>query len=264
VPSTTASAMCDSILPVIRLRVTMPRALPSITIRSSISVRGNISTCRADLAFERLVGAQQQLLAGLAARVEGARNLRAAEGAVVEVAAVFARERHALRHALIDDVDADLRQAVDVGFAGAEIAALHGVVEEAVDAVAIVVIILGGVDAALRGDGVRAARRILEAEALDVVAQLPSVAAADPPARPEPTTMTVYLRLLAGFTSLRLKRVTFFEIGAGMNDADGEMQQVIDDEARKGWGRSNTWCARRNWRRCSFCARSLWGGRRCF
>ena len=34
------------------------------------------------------------------------------------------------------------------------------------------VIILGGVDAALRGDGVRAAGRILEAEALDVVAQL--------------------------------------------------------------------------------------------
>ena len=33
-------------------------------------------------------------------------------------------------------------------------------------------IILGGVDAALRGDGVRAARGILEAEALDVVAEL--------------------------------------------------------------------------------------------
>ncbi len=126
----------------------------------------------ADLALQRLVGAQQQLLAGLAARVEGARNLRAAEGAVVEHAAVFAREGHALRHALVDDVDADLRQAVDVGFARAEIAAFHGVVEEAVDAVAIVVIILGGVDAALRGDGVRAARGILEAEALHVVAQL--------------------------------------------------------------------------------------------
>ena len=86
-------------------------------------------------------------------------------------AAVLAGERHALRHALVDDVDADLRQAVDVGFAGAEIAALHRVVEEAVNAVAVVLIILGGVDAALRGDGVRAARAVLEAEALDVVAQ---------------------------------------------------------------------------------------------
>ena len=113
---------------------------------------------RADLAFERLVGAEQQLLAGLAAGVEGARHLRAAEGAVVEVAAVFAGERHALRHALVDDVDADLRQAVDVGFARAEVAALDRVVEQAVDAVAVVLIILGGVDAALRGDAVRAPR----------------------------------------------------------------------------------------------------------
>ena len=72
--------------------------------------------------------------------------------AVVQVPPVFARERNALRHALVDDVDADLRQAVDVGFARAEIAALHRVVEQAVDAVAVVLIILGGVDAALRGD----------------------------------------------------------------------------------------------------------------
>ncbi len=126
----------------------------------------------ADLMFERLIGAEQQLLPRLAARVEGARNLRAAEAAVIQIARIFAREGHALRHALIDDVDADLRQAVDVRFARAEIAALHGVVEQAIDAVAIVVIILGGVDAALRGDAVRAAGRILETEALDVVTEL--------------------------------------------------------------------------------------------
>ena len=151
--------MWTSILPVSRLRVTMPRAWPSITTRSSISVRGiHLHGAGADLPLQRLVGAEQQLLAGLAAGVERARHLRAAEGAVVQVAAVFAREGHALRHALVDDVDADLGQAIDVGFARAEIAALHGVVEEAVDAVAVVVIILGGVDAALRGDGVRAAR----------------------------------------------------------------------------------------------------------
>src|SRR6185437_5138966 len=61
---------------------------------------------------------------------------------------------------------------VDVRFARTEVAALHGVVKEAVDAVAIVVIVLGGVDAALRGDGVGAAGRILKAEGLDVVAEL--------------------------------------------------------------------------------------------
>ena len=57
-----------------------------------------------DLAAEGLVGAEQELLAGLAAAVEGARHLGAAEGAVVEQAAVLARERHALGDALVDDV----------------------------------------------------------------------------------------------------------------------------------------------------------------
>ena len=80
--------------PVTRLRVTMPRALPSMTIRSSISVRGNMrDLAGVNLAFERLVGAEQKLLAGLAARVESARNLRAAERAIGQRAAVFAGKR---------------------------------------------------------------------------------------------------------------------------------------------------------------------------
>ncbi len=136
-------------------------------------MRGNIATRPwPTLVFERLIRAEQQLLPRLSAGVERARNLRAAEAAVIQIARIFARERHALRHALIDDVDADLRQAVDVRLARAEIAALHGVVEQAIDAVAVVVIILGRVDAALRRNAVRAAGRILETEALDVVAEL--------------------------------------------------------------------------------------------
>jgi hypothetical protein len=123
------------------------------------------------LPFESLIGAEQQLLAGLAARVEGARNLRAAEGAVFERPSVFARERNTLSDALVDDVDAVLREAVDVPFASAEVAALHRVVEEAKDAVAVILVILGGVNAALRGDGVGTAGRILEAEAFDIVAE---------------------------------------------------------------------------------------------
>ena len=119
-----------------------------------------------DLALERLVGAEQQLLAGLAAGVEGARHLRATEGAVVEQAAVLAGEGHALGHALVDDVDADLGQPVDVALARAEVAALDRVVEQPVHAVAVVAVVLGGVDAALRGDAVRAARAVLVAEGL--------------------------------------------------------------------------------------------------
>ena len=46
-------------------------------------MRGNICTvAQADLPAQRLVGAEQKLLAGLAARVKRARDLRAAERAV--------------------------------------------------------------------------------------------------------------------------------------------------------------------------------------
>ncbi len=59
---------------------------------------------------------------------------------------------------------------MDVGLAGAEVAALDGVVEEAVHRVAVVAVVLGGVDAALGGDGVGAARGVGEAELDHVVA----------------------------------------------------------------------------------------------
>src|SRR5690606_21731162 len=77
-----------------------------------------------------------------------------------------------LRHALIDDVRGDLGEAVDVRLAGAEVAALDRVVEEAEDAVAVVLVVLGRVDAALGRDGVRPPRAVLIAEAVDVVALL--------------------------------------------------------------------------------------------
>ncbi len=53
--------------------------------------RVHADVAHADLTAQRLVGAEQQLLAGLSAAVEGARHLGAAEGAVVEQAAVLAR-----------------------------------------------------------------------------------------------------------------------------------------------------------------------------
>ena len=123
------------------------------------------------LSFESLICPQQELLSRLPARVKRAGNLRPAKRPVRQQTAVFTGERHALRDALIDDIDADLRQPINVVLAGAEIAALNGVVEEAVDAVAIVLVVLGSVDAALRCDGVRAPRAVLKAEALNVVAE---------------------------------------------------------------------------------------------
>src|SRR5205823_2907304 len=124
-----------------------------------------------DLPLQGLIGAEQKLLPGLAARVKGPGNLRSAERAIVQQSAVLSGERHALRHALVDDVYAYLRQAVNVGFARAKVPAFHRVVKQPVYTVAVVVIVLCGVDASLRSDGMRATRRILEAKTMDVVTE---------------------------------------------------------------------------------------------
>jgi hypothetical protein len=77
-----------------------------------------------------------------------------------------------LGDALVDDVDADLGQPVDVGLARAVIAALDRVVEQAVDAVAVVLVVFRSVDAALRRDRVGPAGAVLKAKAVDLVAEL--------------------------------------------------------------------------------------------
>ena len=150
----------------------MPRATPSTKTRSSISLPGNLrhlaaATCR----IIALYGAEQELLARLAASVKGPRDLGSAERAVRQRAAVFAGEGDAEGRAVVDDQVADLGQAIDVRLAAAEVAPLDRVVKQPPDAVAVVGIILGGVDAPLGGDAVRPAGRILQAEGQDVVAQ---------------------------------------------------------------------------------------------
>ncbi len=74
---------------------------------------------------------------------------------------------------MIDDLCADLRQAVDVRLAGAEVAAFDRVVEKPGDAVPVVLVILRGVDPALCGYAVGAAGAILEAETIHLIPQLP-------------------------------------------------------------------------------------------
>src|SRR5690606_4565427 len=103
---------------------------------------------------------------------ERARDLDATEGTVFEQAAVLTGERDALGDALVDDVRADLGQPVDVVLARAVVAALDGVVEEAVRGVAVLLVVLGRVDAALGSDRVGTARGVLVAEGLHVVAGL--------------------------------------------------------------------------------------------
>ena len=159
------------------------------------------------LAHQGAVGAEQQLLAGLAAGIEGARQLGAAEGAVGQQPTVLAREGDPLGHALVDDGVAHLGQAVDVGLAGAKVPALDGVVEQAPDAVAVVGVVLGRVDAALGGDAVRPARGILDAERLDVVAQLRQAGRGRGAGQPGAHDNDVIFALVRGVDQLRFEAV---------------------------------------------------------
>src|SRR5581483_25578 len=134
--------------------------------------REHLHRAVADLPAKRLVRPEQELLAGLAAAVEGAGHLRPAEAAVLQQAAVLPGERHPLGDALVDDVQADLGEPVDVRLPGPEVAPLEGVVEEPPDRVAVVLVVFGGVDPPLGGDRVRPPRRVLEAERQHLVAEL--------------------------------------------------------------------------------------------
>ena len=102
-----------------------------------------------DLPAHRLIGTDEDLLTGLTAGIESTRDLRTAKRAVRQEPAIFAGKGDTLGDALIDNRVADFGQTVDVGFAGAVIAALDGVIEKTLDAVAIIGIVLGGVDTAL-------------------------------------------------------------------------------------------------------------------
>jgi hypothetical protein len=156
-----------------------------------------------DLSAQRLIGAEQQLLTGLATGVEGAGDLRTSKRSIVEQAAVLTREGHALRHALINDVDAHFRQAIDICLTRTEVSALDRVMEKTVDAVTVIAIILGRIDAPLRSNAVRPPGAVLKAEAMDVVSLLAkSGGLPRPPASPLPTTMTSNFRRFEGLTSL--------------------------------------------------------------
>ncbi len=117
-----------------------------------------------DLPFQGLVSADQQLLARLSGGIKSPLNLNPAEGPVAQQAAVFAGERHSLSDALVDDIGADLGQPMNIGFPGPIVPALDGIIEQAEGAVAVILVILGGINASLRRDAVRPSGGILEAK----------------------------------------------------------------------------------------------------
>ena len=124
-----------------------------------------------DLLGQGLIGAKQQLLAGLPFGVKRAADLGAAEGTVIQQAAVFASKRYALSHTLVDDVNAHLGQAMDVGLARTKVSALQRVIKQPMHGVTVAVIILGRVDATLGGDRVGSTRRVVKGKDLYVVSK---------------------------------------------------------------------------------------------
>ncbi len=117
-----------------------------------------------DLAAERAVCAEQQLLTGLTLCIEGTTNLRATEGTVVEQTAVFTRERNTLCHALIDDVIRHLRQTINVRLTRTVVTSLDRIVVETIYGVTVVLVVLRCIDTTLRSDRVRTTRTVLNTE----------------------------------------------------------------------------------------------------
>ena len=76
-----------------------------------------------------------------------------------------------MRNALVDNVYAQLSEAVDVSLTRSEISAFNGVVEKAKYAITVVLIVLSSIDSTLSSDTVRSSWRILEAERLDPVSK---------------------------------------------------------------------------------------------
>ena len=126
-----------------------------------------------DLLLERLGAGDLQLLPGLPARVVGARDLHPAEGAGGELTAVLTGEGRPDRLHVVDDPAGLHSQAHDVGLPPPVVPALDGVLDEARQGVAVDLAGPGGVDPALRGHRVGAARGVVQAEALHPVAQAP-------------------------------------------------------------------------------------------
>ena len=125
-----------------------------------------------DLAHQRLIRPEQELLPGLAPGVEGAGYLGPAEGPGVEQTAVLSGEGDPLRGRLVDDVEGEVGEPIDIGLPASIVPTLHRVVEQPLDRVPVVLVVLGRVDPTLGRYGVRPARRVVEGEHLDLVSEL--------------------------------------------------------------------------------------------
>src|SRR6185295_16990134 len=98
--------------------------------------------------------------------------LRPAKGSVIQKTAILSRERHTLRHTLVNNVETDLGHPIDIRFTRAEVSALYRVLKEPINTVAIIAIVLGSVDTSLGRNAVCSTRTVVITETLNVITQL--------------------------------------------------------------------------------------------
>ncbi len=139
----------------------MPR---QTRLESSTAERNSQCSNLRDFAFgfvapHLFVERVQKLLARGGAGEGGAVEERASEAAEVEQSFGSAIERHAHAVEQIDDAGSGFAHGLDRRLVGQEVAAINGVVEMLPGGIAFALQILGGVDAALGADGVRALHR---------------------------------------------------------------------------------------------------------
>ena len=77
-----------------------------------------------------------------------------------------------MSNTLIDDLRADLCEAMNIRFTRTEIAAFYRVVKEAVHTITVILIVLGTIDTALCRNAVRPTWAVLVTKALHLIAQL--------------------------------------------------------------------------------------------
>jgi len=73
---------------------------------------------------------------------------------------------------MVYNIIAKLCQAVNIGFSGSKIAPFYRVIKKPPNAVAIILVILGGIDTPLSSDAMRASRGILNTEGFYMISKL--------------------------------------------------------------------------------------------
>ena len=122
------------------------------------------NTAAGYLTAQCTISTQQQLLTGLTAGIECSAHLCTAKRTVVKQSTVVAGKGNSLRHTLVNNVATHFGQTVHIGLTGTVVTSFNGVTEQTLHTVAVILVILGCIDTTLCSDGVRTARRVLNAE----------------------------------------------------------------------------------------------------